>query len=403
MEANVPLTDVKIRNAKPIDRHVKMFDGGGLFLLITPKGRKGWRFKYRFNDKEKLLSFGIYPTISLSDARSMRDEARKLVAKGIDPSSARKEEKQARASDAQNTFEVVAREWHDKNYNSWVPKHGDQILRRLEMNIFPYIGSMPIAHIRPLDLLRALQKIELRGANESARRIKQNCGQIFRFAVSSGRAERDISTDIRDALAPVISSNHSAIVNENEVGGLLRAIDSYDGYKVVKYALQLSPHVFVRPGELRRAEWTEIDFEKAEWNIPAHRMKMKKPHLVPLSGQAVEILKELNNLTGTGRYLFPGVRSPERPISDNTLNAALRRLGYDKSEMTVQGFRAMARTILDEILEVRVDFIEHQLAHIVRDANGRAYNRTKYLKQRRAMMQKWSDFLDNQKKSKLAL
>ena len=399
----MPLTDVKIRNAKPIDRHVKMFDGGGLFLLITPKGRKGWRFKYRFNDKEKLLSFGIYPTISLSDARSMRDEARKLVAKGIDPSSARKEEKQARASDAQNTFEVVAREWHDKNYNSWVPKHGDQILRRLEMNIFPYIGSMPIAHIRPLDLLRALQKIELRGANESARRIKQNCGQIFRFAVSSGRAERDISTDIRDALAPVISSNHSAIVNENEVGGLLRAIDSYDGYKVVKYALQLSPHVFVRPGELRRAEWTEIDFEKAEWNIPAHRMKMKKPHLVPLSGQAVEILKELNNLTGTGRYLFPGVRSPERPISDNTLNAALRRLGYDKSEMTVQGFRAMARTILDEILEVRVDFIEHQLAHIVRDANGRAYNRTKYLKQRRAMMQKWSDFLDNQKKSKLAL
>ena len=391
------LTDTKVRNSKPGIKQLKLFDGGGLFLLITPKGGRGWRFKYRFDGKEKLISFGTYPEISLGYARSMREEARSLVSKKIDPSMARKEERRERAAAVENTFEIVAREWHKKNYKKWVPKHGDQILRRLELNIFPYIGLMPIADIKPLDMLGALQKIEIRGANESARRIKQNCGQVFRYAVATGRAERDVTTDLKDALAPVISTHHAAITDPDEVAGLLRAIDSYEGYKVVRYALQISPLVFVRPGELRNAEWSEVDFDKAEWSISPERMKMKQAHLVPLSSQAISILYELHGITGTGRYLFPSIRSVARSISDNTINAALRRLGYEKDEMTAHGFRAMARTILDEVLQVRPDFIEHQLAHAVRDPNGRAYNRTAHLEERKKMMQLWADYLDGLK------
>ena len=276
------LTDTKVRNAKPGIKPIKMFDGGGLFLLITPQGGKGWRFKYRFDGKEKLISFGTYPEISLVDARNMREKARSLVAKKVDPSVVRKEERQERAAAVENTFENVAREWHTKNSKKWVASHGDQVLRRLEVNIFPIIGSMPISDIKPLDMLGALQKVEARDAIETARRIKQSCGQVFRYAVATGRAERDITADLRDALSPVVRTHHAAITDPDEVAGLLRAIDDYKGYKVVKCALQIAPLVFVRPGELRKAEWSEVDFDKAEWNIPPERMKMKQAHLVPL-------------------------------------------------------------------------------------------------------------------------
>lgn len=388
----IPLTDLKVQKAKPQDKPLSLFDGGGLYLLVTPSGGKLWRFKYRFNKKEKKIAFGTYPEISLMDARQRRDDARKLLANNVDPGAVRKAQKQAKVEDTE-TFEVIAREWFNKFKHTWKESHSSRVLSRLEQNVFPHIGKKPIAQIKAPELLSVLRRLEARGILHSAHIIRGICGQIFRYAVATGRAERDPSADLRGALPPVKTINRAAITDPVKVGELLRAIDCYKGSFVVQCALKFAPLTFVRPGELRHAEWTEIDFEKTEWNIPAEKMKIKVPHLVPLSKQAIEILTEIKKLTGEGRYVFPG-RTSARPMSDNAILAALRNMGYEKSEMSGHGFRAMARTILDEVLQVRPDLIEHQLAHAVRDPLGRAYNRTQHLNERKKMMQTWADYLD---------
>ncbi len=392
------LTDVKVRNAKSKNKQYKMFDGDGLFLLITPNGKKGWRFKYRFGGKEKLLSFGTYPEVSLVEARDKRFETRKQVVAGIDPSEARKAQKES-VSQGSDSFEVVAREWHQKYTPTWSVVHAETTIKRLERDAFPWLGTMPIGSIKAPDLLAALRRIEDRGALETAHRVKSICGQVFRYSIATGCAERDVAADLKGALPPTAKKHLASIMDPAKVGELLKTIDGYEGNLIVKSALRLAPLVFARPGELRNAEWSELNLDDAEWNIPAEKMKMKVAHLVPLSKQAVIILRELHDLTGQGRYLFPSVRTVSRPISDNTLNAALRRIGYTKDEMTTHGFRAMARTILDEVLQFRPDFIEHQLAHAVRDPNGRAYNRTAHLDERQKMMQQWADYLDKLKTS----
>lgn len=387
------ISDVKIRNAKAKEKPYKMTDERGLYLFVTEKGSKLWRFRYRFNDKEKLLSLGSYPEISLFDARQRRDEARRNVAHGIDPGALRKAMKQAETEETE-TFEVIAREWHTKFTQTWTPGHAITIMSRLERDLFPWIGKRPINQIKAPELLSVLRRVESRGALESAHRIRTIAGQVFRYAVATGRAERDPSADLKGALPQPGEKHHAAITDPKEVAPLLRAIDGYQGHFVVKCALRLAPMFFVRPGELRSAEWQEIDLDEAVWNIPAHKMKMKQAHIVPLCGQAVEILTELKELTGASQYVFPSGRSFARPMSENAILAALRRMGYDKDTMTGHGFRAMARTILDEVLHVRPDYIEHQLSHAVRDPNGRAYNRVSHLEERRKMMQHWADYLD---------
>ncbi|HKU17954.1 MAG TPA: integrase arm-type DNA-binding domain-containing protein [Candidatus Saccharimonadales bacterium] len=388
------LTDTAVRKVKPADKPQRMFDGGGLYLEVAPSGGKWWRFKYRFGNKEKRLSLGTYPDTSLAEAREKRDAARKQLAAGIDPSAHRKAEKAAGEERAANSFEVVAREWHTKQSKSWVDLHASRIMLRLENDIFPWLGNRPIADITAKELLATMNRIVNRGAVESAHRVLQNCGQVFRYAIATGRAERNPAADLKGALPPVKPKHLAAITDPNAIGALLRAIHDYQGSFVTKCALRLAPLVFVRPGELRQAEWTEFDLDKAEWNIPAEKMKMREPHLVPLQTQAVEILRELQALTGRGRYLFPSARSPKRPMSNNAVLAALRRMGYSTQEMSGHGFRAMARTVLDEVLHFRPDYIEHQLAHAVRDPNGRAYNRTAHLAERRKMMHAWADYLD---------
>ncbi len=392
----MPLTDTKIRNAKSKNKQYKMFDTGGLFLIVAPAGGKWWRFKYRFGGKEKLLSFGTYPEVGLAKARTKRDRAREQVTDGIDPGQVRKALKAAKTNN-ENTFEVVAREWHAKFMPTWTQGHAKAILRRLELNVFPWMGARLIIEIKAPEVLMALRRIESRGALESAHRVRIICGQVFRYAVATGRAERDPTADLKGALPPAKSKHLAAITDPEQVGGLLRAIDGYQGSFVTKSALKLAPLLFVRPGELRQMEWAEVDLESAEWKIPAEKMKTGHPHLVPLARQAVDILKEIQPLTAAGRYVFPSPRTPKRPMSNNGVLSALRRMGFEKDEMSGHGFRAMARTILDEVLQVRPDFIEHQLAHAVRDPLGRAYNRTTHLLERQRMMQTWADYLDGLK------
>lgn len=395
----LPLTDLQISKAKPREKQYKKHDGGGLFLIVTPAGGRWWRFKYRFNGKEKNLSFGTYPEISLSDARKLREDARANVAKGIDPSELRKAAKAAQAEICANSFEIVAREWISKQSGNWSPANTEIVTRLLTVNVFPWIGKIPIIEVKAPELLSVLRRMEDRGILDSAHRTRAICGQIFRYAIATGRADHDVAADLRGALTPPKKKHLASITDPKEVAALLRAIDNLTGTFIVKCAMRLAPLVFVRPGELRQAEWSEIDFDKAEWNIPAEKMKTKHPHLVPLSTQAVAILKEIQPLTGPTRYVFHSTRSTKKPMSDMALSAALRRMGYAQGEMTPHGFRAMARTILDEVLQVRPDFIEHQLAHAVRDPNGRAYNRTAHIEERHKMMQVWADFLDKLKLS----
>jgi integrase len=392
----MPLNEMKIRNAKPREKFYKLTDGDGLYLHVTEKGSKLWRFRYRFDHKEKLLALGTYPEISLYDARQRRDEARRQVAHGIDPGAVRKAQKQTRTEETE-TFEVIAREWYEEFKQTWSSGHAVTIMSRLERDLFPWIGKRPINQIKAPELLAVLRRVESRGALESAHRIRTIAGQVFRYAVATGRAERDPAADLKGALPQPRERHHAALTEPKEVAPLLRALDGYQGHFVVKCALRLAPMFFTRPGELRNAEWSEIDLDEAAWNIPAHKMKMKQAHIVPLCRQAVEILTELKEFTGTSRYVFPSGRSFARPMSNNAVNAALRRMGYDGETMTGHGFRAMARTILDEVLHVRPDYIEHQLAHAVRDPNGRAYNRTAHLEERRKMMQTWADYLDGLK------
>jgi integrase len=390
----MPLTNVAISKAKPTGKTQRLFDGGGMYLEISPTGGKWWRWKYRYAGKEKRLSFGTYPDTGLAEAREKRDDARRLLASGVDPGQQRKATRAAGEERSANSFEVVAREWHAKQSSVWVALHASRIMLRLENDIFPWLGSRPIADISAKEFLTTVNRVVDRGAVESAHRVLQNCGQVLRYAIRTGRAERNPVADLRGALPPVKPKNLAAITDPVAIGGLLRAIDSYQGTFITKCALRLAPLVFVRPGELRQAEWTEFNLNKAEWNIPAEKMKMRLPHLVPLAPQAVAILQELQPLTGAGQFLFPSARSSKRPMSNNAVLSALRRMGFATEEMSGHGFRAMARTVLDEVLHFRPDYIEHQLAHTVKDPNGRAYNRTAHLLERRQMMNAWADYLD---------
>ena len=388
------LTDLKIKNAKPASKPYKIFDGDGLFLFIHPAGGKLWRLKYRFGGIEKTLSLGKYPQNTLSDARSKRLEAKRKIDAGIDPGEQKKARKAEQIELTENTFENIAKEWHHKNLDQWTKGYAQTIIKRLQRDVFPLIGHKPIAKIKPSEILSVLETVEARGAIELTHRLKILCGQIFRFAISCDKAENDPTVNLKGSLKPVPTKHHAAFTDPENISGLMRAIDGYQGTFIVKCALQLSPLFFVRPGELRQAEWSEIDFESALWTIPAERMKMRASHIVPLSRQAIEILKSLHPFTGNAKYVFPSARSDERPMSNNAILAALRRMGFENDEMTPHGFRAMARTILDEVLQIRPDFIEHQLAHAVRDPNGRAYNRTSHLEERKRMMQVWADYLD---------
>lgn len=390
------LTDTAIRKAKGREKPYKLADGGGLYLLVTPAGGRLWRLKYRVIGKEKLLALGAYPDVGLRDAREQRDAARKQLASGIDPGAAKQA---ARASAAgAETFEAIAREWLGKQAAKWTEQTEKRIKTRLENDLLPWLGAKPIAAIRAPEVLATLRRIESRGAVDTAHRAMQECSQIFRFAVATGRAERDPTGDLKGALAVATPDHHASITEPKAVGSLLRAIDGYEGSFITKCALRLAPLVFVRPGELRKAEWAEFDLEKAEWRIPAQRMKMGELHLVPLAEQAVAILRELHPLTGSSQYLFPGVRSRKRPMSENTVLAALRRMGYKPGEMTGHGFRSMASTLLNENGWNR-DAIERQLAHAERDGVRAAYNYAEHLPERRRMMQAWADYLDSLKRS----
>ena len=391
------LTDTAIRKAKATGKVQRLFDGGGLYLEVSAAGGKWWRLKYRFLGKEKRLSLGVYPDVGLAGARTRRDEARKLLASGVDPSEHRKAAKAVRTERAANSYEAVALEWFANNARTWVKGHADKVLRRQEADVFPWLGARPIADIAPRDLLATMNRIADRGAVETAHRVLQNCCSVFNFAIVTGRTETNPALALRGALPAVKATHHPALTDPQALGGLLRAIDVYEGSYVTRSALRLAPLLFVRPGELRKAEWSEFDLDARQWNIPAEKMKTRTAHLVPLPDQALAILRELHALTGVGRFVFPGTRDARRPMSENTVNAALRRMGFEKDTMTGHGFRAIARTILDEVLHVRPDYIEHQLAHAVRDPNGRAYNRTAHLPERVAMMQQWADYLDKLK------
>jgi integrase len=385
------LTNTTVTKAKPKEKPYKLGDERGLYLLVKPNGTKAWRMKYRASGSEKLLAFGVFPDLSLADARDMRDEARTQLAKGIDPGVAKQAAKTAQAG--AESFEAIAREWFVKYSPNWVAHHGDKILRRLERDVFPWIGTRPVKDVKAPELLAALRRIESRGALETAHRALQNCGQVFRYAVATGRAERDPTNDLRGALPPPQEKHHASITKPDEIGALLRAIRGYSGSLVTACALNLAPLVFVRPGELRHAEWPEFDLDGSEWRLPAEKMKARVPHIVPLPRQAVAILHELQPLTGAGRYIFPGLRSAKRPMSENTVNGALRRLGYAKDQMTGHGFRSMASTLLNEQGWHR-DAIERQLAHGERDNMRAAYNYAEHLPERRKMMQAWADYLD---------
>lgn len=391
------LTETAIRNAKATEKPAKLFDGGGLYLLVKPQGSRLWRLKYRIQGREKLLAVGNYPEVSLKRAREKRDEARRLLADGIDPSAQRKTEKLVRTE----TFASLAAEWLDLQRKRLSQSSIEKAEWMFNDLLNPFLGAKPIATITAPEILTALRKVEARGKHETAHRLRQRCGQVFRFAVATGRALRDPTVDLRGALAPIVSSHRAAITEPKGIGELLRSIDEYDGQPATAAALKLAPLLFVRPGELRAAEWSEFSLEgkEPEWRIPAERMKMREAHLVPLSRQAVAVLRELQAHSGAGRYLFPSLRTSARPISDNTVNAALRRLGYTKEQMTGHGFRAMASTCLNE-QGWHPDLIELQLAHAERNKVRAAYNRAERLGERRKMMQAWADYLDGLRASK---
>jgi integrase len=399
----MPLTDVAIRNAKPgitpkgiqTDKSYKMGDAAGLYLEVSPTGGKWWRLKYRFGGKEKRLSLGTYPDVSLQKARERRESARKLLADGVDPGEHRKAVKASGEEAAANSFSVLCYEWLQSRIGQIEPDQIAKSTARLEKDVMPWIGKKPISTLTAPDVLSVMRRIDARGARYTAHKVKSEISQIIRYAIATGRAERDPCPDLRGALPPPVEIHRPSITTPKEVAELLRAVDGFRGTFPVKCALLLAPLLFVRPGELRKAKWAEIDLERAEWCY--YVKKGKLDHLVPLASQAVAILRELHSLTGNREYVFPG-RDPKLPMSDAAINAALRRMGYDtKTEITGHGFRAMARTILSEQLRIQPEVIEHQLAHRVPDALGTAYNRTKFIDDRVVMMQMWANYLDKLK------
>ncbi|QJT09410.1 tyrosine-type recombinase/integrase [Oceanidesulfovibrio marinus] len=389
------LTDAAAKNAKPKAKVYRLADSHGLCLEIKPSGSKHWRYRYRFQGKANMLSLGEYPLVSLAKARKKCDEARELLSDGIDPSQERKAEKKERERQAR-TFKDVGEEWVAKKSQKWTALTIERNSGILTRYLYPEIGDTPIADIEPPELLTALRKMESRGIHESAKRAHQLAGSILGYGVASGYCTRNSATDLKGALTPPDVTHFASITDPRNVAPLLRSIDGYSGQLVTKCALRLAPLVFARPGELRHAEWLEIDFDAAEWRIPAEKMKKRRPHIVPLSRQALDILQELHHLTGEGKYLFPSLRTTSRPISENTINAALRRMGFDKSEMTGHGFRSMASTILHE-QGWPSDVVERQLAHIEGNSVKAAYNYAEHLPERRRMMQSWADYLDGLK------
>ncbi|HWR03663.1 MAG TPA: tyrosine-type recombinase/integrase [Humidesulfovibrio sp.] len=386
------LTDPAVKNAAPKEKQYTLYDSEGLFLLVMPNGSKLWRWKYRVGGVERRTSLGVYPKVSLRAARLERDRLQTELKKGVDPAVEKQALKAVERATGE-TFQLIAEEWHKKFRHTWADNTAKTVIERLQKDIFPYIGARPIREITPPELLAVIRRIESRGAVETARRDLQKCGEIFRYALATGRAERDIAADLRGAIAPPKKRHFASIHEPKEIGELLRAIDGYQGSPVTRCALQLAPLTFVRPGELRHAEWTEIDLEAEEWRIPAARMKMREKHIVPLSRQALEVLHELQPLTGGGRYVFPGARSADRPMSENAVLAALRRMGYEKGEMTGHGFRSMASTILHEQGWLS-DVVERQLAHGDRNKVRASYNFAQHLPERRKMMQAWADYLE---------
>ena len=386
------LTATAVTQAKPRPKPYSLSDGGGMYLLINATA-KYWRYDYRFAGKRKTLALGVHPATSLKQAREKHQRAKENLANGIDPSTHKKATSAATHAALANSFELLAIEWSKTR-----SKKSDSTEKRqnalLEKDLLPHLGKRPIADIKAPELLKTLRKIENRGAIETAHRAKRLVGQIFRYAVATGRAERDPSVDLKDALTQPTKTHFKSITEPTEVGPLMAAITNYHATPVVMAALRLSPLLFCRPGELRHLEWSEVNFSETRIELPAAKMKIKEPHIIPLASQAVEILKELQPITGRGKYVFPSARGASRPLSENGVRTALRTLGYTNDQISPHGFRAMARTILDEVLDFPVDWIEHQLAHSVKDANGRAYNRTKHLPQRKKMMQTWADYLD---------
>ncbi|SHO50421.1 tyrosine-type recombinase/integrase [Desulfopila aestuarii] len=387
------LTVQEVNNVKPSTIPRKLTDGGGLYLYVNGTG-KYWRFDYRYLNKRKTLSLGVYPEITLKMARERHWEARKRLAEGVDPGYERKIEKIGRLRAQENSFSKLAWEWFGRQH--WTEGHARTVRSRLENNVIPWLGDRPVNEITPREILLVCRRIENRGAYETAHRMKSICSQVFRYCVALGLCESDPCRDLQNALIPSVSKNMATITDPKQVGGLMRAIDGYQGNNVTKFGLQLAPLVFVRPGELRHAEWSEIDYTQSMWKIPAEKMKMRQTHLVPLSQQVIQIIRDLEPLTGRGKYLFPSIRSISRPMSDNTLLSALRRLGYLNNEMTVHGFRGMASTLLHEAgWDSKV--IERQLAHTDRNSVRAAYNHAEYLPERRRMMQDWANYLDQLK------
>lgn len=386
------LTDARIKNASAREKDYKLYDASGLYVLVSKAGGKLWRWRYSFGGKAKQLALGKYPATTLVAARARRDEAQRLLDDGQDPSAQRKAQKAAQKAVEVDRFEPIALEWFKARSPGWAPSHGEKVIRRLERDVFPFLGQRPITALEPPEVLTVLRRIEARGATDTARRALQNCGSVFRFAIATGRAQRDPTQDLRDALHTSRTGHFAAITEPGEVGALLRAIDGYHGGEVVRAALRLAPLVFVRPGELRRARWEDIDLKTARWSFVVS--KTGQAHIVPLARQAVDILKDLEPATGASIWVFPGARSLARPMSENAVLVALRALGYEKEQMSGHGWRATARTLLDEALGYPPHLIEHQLAHSVRDPLGRSYNRTQHLSERTEMMQAWADYLD---------
>jgi integrase len=395
----VPLSATTVKDAKPKIKQYALFDGDGLFLLVTPSGGKLWRMKYRINGKEKYLAFGAFPEISLADARDLRSDARKSVAHGVDPADVRKAQKDSKANAAADSFEVVAREWHTSHVKAktWVESHAKHKLERLDKELFAWIGKRPIGEIKTPELLVQLKRVQARGALDAAHRLRFDCQKIFAYAIASGKAEHNPARDLVGILPSVKTKHYPAPTDPKILGPMLIDMDNYVGSYIVRAALRLSPLLMLRPGELRKAEWAEFDLPAAQWNIPGPRMKMKEPIIVPLSRQSLEIIRELQPLTCYSKYVFPSPRTGNRCICDGAVNAALRRMGYTKDQIVAHGFRATAKTMQDEVLAIPKDWTEHQLSHAVIDANGRAYNRTTYLPQRIKMMQDWADYLDSLK------
>lgn len=392
------LTDTFVKRKQGNGKVQKHSDGGGLYLYITPEGKKSWRLGYRFLGKQKLLVIGPYPAISLKEARERREAAKKLLVDNIDPSTAKQEAKAVAASAAKNSFQTIALEWLEKYSVNWTAAYKNHILRRMEKYVFPSLGKRPIKSVTAPELLEALRRAEDRGAGFMAHQALSECGRIFRYAIATGRAERDIAADLRGALTPRSYKHFSAVTEPKAIGKLLLALDTYKGTFTVRCALRLAPLVFVRPGELALAQWKEIDFEKNEWRIPPERMKMRQMHIIPLAHQAVEILREVHTLSGQGQYVFPARGNTEKdtPMNRISLVRALRAAGYSKEEMTQHGFRAMASTMLNELGYNR-DWIERQLAHGDRNGVRAAYNYAEYLPERRRMMQEWADYLSELK------